>query len=129
MGLLSRVDSVEWCFLSFVIPKKNGTVRFVKDFRLLNKLIRMNLYPLPRIQDTIMTIGKFTYVTIINLVMSFYAMLLVDECKKYCSTVLPWGTYSYNMLLPMGLCISTDVFQARLGKLFGALENISIGRV
>ena len=39
--LLTKVDSSEWSSPSFPIPKKDKTIRFVTDFRMLNlKLVR-----------------------------------------------------------------------------------------
>ena len=58
-----------------------------------------------------------TYCTAIDLVMGYYSMKLDESVKKYCVIVLPWGKYVYNCL-PMGLKISSDVFQRELGNLF-----------
>ena len=40
LGILKWEGESEWAFPSFIIPKSNGTVRFISDFRELNKLIR-----------------------------------------------------------------------------------------
>jgi hypothetical protein len=37
LGVLKRVNGSEWAAPSFGIPKKNGQIRFVSDFRQLNK--------------------------------------------------------------------------------------------
>ena len=49
--------------------------------------------------------------------MGYYHLPLSDKVRQYYGIVLPWGMYVYNFL-PMGLCVATDVFQARLCKLF-----------
>ena len=39
IGVLTKVDRSEWAAPSFVIPKKDGTARFINDFWELNKRI------------------------------------------------------------------------------------------
>jgi hypothetical protein len=50
-GLLSKVSSSEWAAPTFVIPKKNQTVRVITDFRGLNKCLKRKPYPMPRFLD------------------------------------------------------------------------------
>ena len=51
IGVLCKVNRSEWAAPTFVIPKKDGTVRFISDFRELNKRIVRKPYPIPHIQD------------------------------------------------------------------------------
>ena len=53
LGVLEKTNDSEWGSPSFIIPKKNGTVRFISDFRRLNQKIKRKPYPLPRISDTL----------------------------------------------------------------------------
>ena len=48
--LLTPVSESKWSSLSFVILKKDKTVRFLTDFRLLNEKLVKKSYPLPVIQ-------------------------------------------------------------------------------
>ena len=40
LGILKWEGESEWAFPSFIIPKTNQTVRFICDFRELNKLLK-----------------------------------------------------------------------------------------
>ena len=57
----------EWAAPTFIIPKKDGTVRFINDFRELNKRIRWKPFPIPKIQDLMMKLEGFQYATILDL--------------------------------------------------------------
>jgi len=117
IGLLTKVTAAEWAAPTFIIPKKNQTVRVITDFRGLNKCLKRNPFPMPKIPDIFCGMEKFQYATTIDLNMGYYSMPLSKEAKKLCVISLPWGLYQYNML-PMGIKPATDIFQQRMGALF-----------
>ena len=49
IGVLKRKSTCKWAAPTFIIPKKNGTVRFISDFRELNKIIKRKPFPIPKI--------------------------------------------------------------------------------
>ena len=63
LGVLEKVQSSEWGSPTFIIPKKNKTVRFVSDFRAVNQKIKRKPYPLPRIGGTLQQLEGFQYAT------------------------------------------------------------------
>jgi hypothetical protein len=46
IGVLEEDYSSEWASPSFAIPKKNGTIRVVTDFRKLNFLLKRRMSPI-----------------------------------------------------------------------------------
>ena len=47
-GVLHKINNIHCEAHTFIIPKKNGTVRFISDFRELNKTIKTKPFPIPK---------------------------------------------------------------------------------
>jgi len=54
LKVLKKVNHSEWAAPAFIIPKKDGSVRFISDFRELNKRIKRKPFPIPKIQDLLL---------------------------------------------------------------------------
>jgi hypothetical protein len=67
LGVLRRVNHSEWAAPTFIIPKKDGSVRFISDFRELNKCIKRKPFPIPKIQDLLLKLEGFQYATSLDL--------------------------------------------------------------
>ena len=123
VGVLKKVNRLEWAAPTFIIPKKDNRVRFISDFRELNQRIRRKPYPIPKIQDLLLKLEGFQYTTSLDLNMEYYHLELDPRSKQLCTIVLPWGKYKYQQL-PMGLCNSPEIFQEKMNELFAGFENI-----
>ena len=123
IGVLRKVNRSEWAAPAFIIPKKDGRVRFISDFRKLNKQIKRTPYPLPHIKDMLLKVSNFTYATALDLVMGYYNIKLSDDASKLCTITTPFGKYEY-LRLPMGISIAPDIFQDRICQLFEDLETV-----
>ena len=123
VGVLKKVNRSEWAAPSFIIPKKDGTVRFISDFRELNSRIKRKPYPIPKIQDMLLKLEGFQFATSLDLNMGYYHIVLSGKSRELCTIVFPFGKYEYQRL-PMGLCNSPDIFQERMSELFADIENV-----
>ena len=82
-----------WAAPSFIIPKQNGTVRFINDFRDLNKMLKRKPYELPRIQDIMNKRKNYTYCTKIDLSMFSHCLVLDEPSRELCTINTPLGLY------------------------------------
>lgn len=126
VGVLKPVDAMQagpWCAPSFIIPKKDGRVRFITDFRQLNKWIERRPFPLPHITDLLQDVGSYKYVTALDLSMGFYHFELDDKLSEMTTFMLPWGLYRYARL-PMGLNISPDLFHGKVSTIFADMQGV-----
>jgi len=81
IGVLKQVNHSEWAAPTFIIPKKDGSVRFISDFQELNKRIRRKPYPIPKIQDLMLKLEGFAFATSLDLNMGYYHIELTPHSK------------------------------------------------
>ena len=121
LGVIKWQPESEWASQSFILPKKDKTVRFLSDFREVNKRIVRNPFPIPKISTVLQEMEGFTFASALDLNMGYYTIRLDPDAQKICTIVFPWGKYSYQRL-PMGIAGSPDIFQAKMSELMASLE-------
>ena len=60
LGVLKWINDSEWAAPTFIILKKDATVRFFSDFHELNKCIKCKHFPIPKIQDLLLKLEGFS---------------------------------------------------------------------
>jgi hypothetical protein len=125
LGVLKKVNRSQWGAPTFIIPKKDATVRFISDFCELNKRIKREPYPIPKIKYLLLRLEGFTYGTSLDLNMGYYHITLSDKSKEMCTITTQWGKYKYQRL-PMGLCNSPDIFQEKMLLLLEGLDSVRV---
>ena len=123
--VLERTGGSEWIAGTFIIPKKDGSVRWISDFRGLNRALRRKVYHLPRIQDVLRRRRGYTYVTKIDLTMCYYTYRLDEESSQRCTIATPFGLYRYKRL-PMGVSVGPDIAQQRMEDILRDIDDIEI---
>jgi len=119
--ILKKVNHSKWGSPCFVIPKRDGKIRFISDFRELNKSVKRTPFPLPKIQNMLLKMEGFKYTISPDLNMGYYYIKLDTGSRKLCTIFLLWGKYEYNNL-SMGLCLICDIFQEKMFELMIGLE-------
>ena len=79
IGVLEPVDGRKagpWCAPSFIIPKKDGRVRWISDFKHLNKIIKQKVYGLPKIQDILTRRSGYKFFTKLDLTMILLSLTM-----------------------------------------------------
>ena len=112
LGVLIKNSDSPWASPSFLIPKKNGQVRFLTDLRKVNKMLVRKPYTIPKFLDVIQTLQGFTYATTLDLNMGYYAVKLDKKAQNICTIITPDGKYSYKRL-PMGVKCAPDIFKKK----------------
>jgi hypothetical protein len=112
-----------WASPTFIIPKKDSTVRTISDLRELNKCIVRKPYPTPKISTILQELEVFSYATALDFNMGYYTIRLDPMASMMCTIIFPWGKYSYKRL-PMSFGGSANIFQAQILDLMASLQFV-----
>ena len=94
LGILEKASCSVWTSPTFIMPKPNGTVRMVSDFRKLNANLVRKPYPIPKISGIMQELEGFQYATALDLNMGYYTIRLDPGSQDMCTIVTPWGNIS-----------------------------------
>ena len=72
-----------WASPIILVKKKDGTDRFVVDFRRLNSVTRKDSYPLPRIGDALDALNGTKYFSSIDLMSGFWQVEMEPESREH----------------------------------------------
>ena len=122
IGVLEPCGRTEWASPTFIIPKKDGRIRWISDLRELNKVLQRKVYPLPLIDDVVSRRSDYKYFTKLDLTMMYYSFELDEASKDLCTIITPYGKYCYRRMA-MGLKPAPDIAQEYIEKTIGDLKE------
>lgn len=108
-----------------LVPKKCSTKekkwRMCIDYRLLNKKLIPDKYPLPRIDDILDELGKAKYFSILDLYSGFHQIPLEKSSRELTSFSTQKGSFQWKVL-PFGLNVAPNSFARMMNLAFSGLE-------
>ena len=105
---------------AMLVPRKNGKLRLVIDYRQLNKQPIKSTWPIPSTEEIFDTLEGSAYFNSIDMSAGFYQVPKEDSSQDYTAFSTPFGSFEW-LRLPMGLTGSLPTFQCLVEKVLVGL--------
>jgi len=112
----------------FVVPKKDGTLRVVQDFRALNTQTHVDKYSMHDVTECVNQIGRAgsTIFSTLDLTSGFWQMMLEPKSQNCTAFTIPGFGQMKWTVAPMGLLGSPASFQRLVEKALEGIPNVIV---
>jgi len=121
-----RPSKSPWSSPVVLVSKPDGSIRFCIDYRKLNSITKKDVYPLPRIDDTLDRLNQKRYFSTMDLASGYWQIPIKESDKEKTAFISCAGLWEFNVM-PFGLCNAPATFQRMMDRI---LEDVGwkIGR-
>ena len=77
------------------VRKKDSTLRLCIDYRSLNQKAYESSRPIPRIQDSMDSLGGKSLFSTLDQGQAYHQGFVKPECRPYTAFTTPWGLYEW----------------------------------
>ena len=104
------------------VRKKDNSLRLCIDYRAINAKSLQSRSPLPRIQDSIDSLGGNTWFSSLDQGKAYHQGVVTEQSRPYTAFITPWGLYEW-LRIPFGLSGAPGCFQAYMEEVLSDLRD------
>jgi len=113
--------SSEWGFPVVLVPKKDGTLHFFVNYRLLNVVTKKDSYPLPRTDECTASLGEATIFSTLDCNIGHWQVAIAPEDREKTAVVCHEGAYQFTRM-PFGLTSAPAKLQRALDIILSGVK-------
>lgn len=110
-----------WSSPVVLVKRKDGKWRFCIDYRRLNAVTQPDVFPLPRIDESLEALSGSKYFSTLDLISGYWQVPLSKEAKDKSTFITRNGLWSWNVL-PFGLTSAPATFQRLMENVLHGLH-------
>ncbi len=110
-----------WSSPIVLVKKKDGTIRFCIDYRRLNLITKRDVYPLPRIDDSLAAMSGGKWFSTLDLIGGYNQIPMHPNSKAKTAFITDGGLYEWNVM-PFGLTNAPATFQRFMDAVLAGLK-------
>lgn len=103
-------------------PKPNGAIRMCVDLTALDKGLRRELYPFPRVSDMLSQLAEEKMFLKLDTNSGFWQVMLDPGFKALTTFITPWGRYCFNRM-PFGISSAPEYYQRAMEKILHCVDG------
>ena len=111
-----------WASPIVLVEKKDGTLRFCVDYRRLNAATKIEVFPLPRIDDSLDMLSKSRYFTTLDLDSGFWQVPMEHCSQEKTAFITHSGLYQFRVM-PFRLVNAPSTFQRLMESVLAGLSG------
>ena len=106
----SSFVNCQWKSPVVLVRKKDNSLRFCVDYRMLNEVTQKDSYPLPRIDDTIDTLAGSRMFSTLDLKSGYWQVGIHPQDREKTAFSIGEGLWQFTVM-PFGLCNAPATFE------------------
>ena len=120
-----RPSNSPWSSPVVLVRKRDGTLRFCIDYRVLNSVTKPDVFPLPRINDLLDQLGKSKYYTTLDLASGYWQIKVNTNSQEKTAFATHQGLFEFRVM-PFGVMNAPAVFQRLMQRVLSGLQFVSV---
>ena len=123
-GVIKKVATSEWAAPIVTPAKKDGSVRVCGDFKVtVNPQLKVEEYPLPRIEDIYASLGGGTLFSVLDLRHAYLQMEVEEQSRPLLTINTTRGLYQYQRL-PYGVASAPAIWQRAMDQILQGIPGV-----